>query len=125
MPSRMTGGDRKALLNVREALSDDREWSGGPPRCPEVVMRHSLMSGSGREAFPDVREILEAPRIPGSGGEALTDVREGSGCPPGSPGVVASPSRMSSSGREALPVVREWSGGHSGCLGVVRRPCRM
>ena len=37
-----------------EALSEVREWSGGPPRCPEVVRRLSRMFGSGRETFLDV-----------------------------------------------------------------------
>ena len=40
----------------REALPDDREGSGGPPRCPVVDWRPSKMSGSSREALPDVRE---------------------------------------------------------------------
>ena len=39
-----------------EVLSDFREWSGGPPRCPEVVERSFRMSGTGWEALPDVRE---------------------------------------------------------------------
>ena len=39
----------------REALTDIREMSGGPPRCPEVFESHSRMSGSGWEALPDVR----------------------------------------------------------------------
>ena len=49
----------------RESLSDVREWSGGPPRCPEVVRRPSRMSAgpsrmskSGQEAHPDVQEAL-------------------------------------------------------------------
>ena len=47
----------------REALSDVREWTGGPPESPGVVgsfyrksEKPSRMSGSGRVAFPDVRE---------------------------------------------------------------------
>ena len=59
----------------RDALPDDREWSGGlgdirecsqsppecprvvelPPGCPRVVGRPSQMSGSGRESIQDVR----------------------------------------------------------------------
>ena len=39
-----------------DALPDVREWSGGPPKCPEVVGRPSWMFGSGREDFPDIRE---------------------------------------------------------------------
>ena len=47
----------------REALSESREWLGEPPGCPGVVgssyrksEKPSRMSGSGQEAFPDVRE---------------------------------------------------------------------
>ena len=40
----------------REALTDDREWSGGPLGCPVLVGRASRMSGSFCEALPDVRE---------------------------------------------------------------------
>ena len=89
----------------------------------------------------------------GSGWEALQDVRKWSGGPPGCPGVVGRPSRMSGCGREALsdvretrPDVREWSEGSlvrpavfrmpsrmsrigreapPGCLGVVERPSQM
>ena len=81
----------------------------------------------------------------GSGREDLPDIREWSGGPPGYPGVVGRPSRISRSGQEtprmslcgwealpdvrewweALPVVREWSVGSSGCLGVVGRPSRL
>ena len=43
-----------------------------------------------------------------SGWEAFPDVREWSRGPPGCPGVVGRPSRMSGSVREALPVVQEW-----------------
>ena len=62
------------------------------------------MSGSGREALPDIRERL--------------------GVPPASPGVIVRPSlmfgsargpfRMSGNGLEALPIVLEWSGGSPG-----------
>ena len=41
----------------------------------------------------------------GSCWEALQDVREWSEGPPGFPGVVGRPSRMSGSGREILPDV--------------------
>ena len=57
--SRMSGSGWEALLDVREyreALSDVREWSGGPPGCPGMVGRPSWMSSSGREALSDVRE---------------------------------------------------------------------
>ena len=79
------------------------------------------MSGSCREALPDVRELLRGS----------LDVREWSAGPPGDrewlgglsvcPGVVGRPcrksgsgrkaSQMSGSGRKALPDVREWAGG--------------
>ena len=45
----MSGNGWETLLVVRE-------WSRGPPRCPEVVGRPTWMSGSGREALPDIRE---------------------------------------------------------------------
>ena len=110
-----------------EALPNVREWSGGPPECPQLVVRPSLMSesgkealmesGCGQEAFPDVWEW--------SG--ALSNVRDRSRGPPGCPGVVRKPypmsaiaqvatrcpgvikkpSQMSRSGREALPDIRE------------------
>ena len=90
------------------------------------------MSGSGREALPDVREwsggtpgcpgIIDRPsrmsgsgrspsRTSGSSRETLGDVWEWSGGPFGFPGLVGRPSRMSGSGREAVPDVQEWSRG--------------
>ena len=54
-------------------------------------------------------------RMSESGREALLDVQKWSGVPPGCPGVVERPSRMSGSG----------SGGPPGCPGVVWRPSRM
>ena len=45
----------------------------------------------------------------GSGREALSDVWEWSRSPPGCPGVVRMPSRMTGSGPEALRDFREWS----------------
>ena len=110
----MFGSGRVALLNVREALSDVRERSGGPPGCPGVVGRPSLMSGSGRVALSDVRE-------------ALLEVRKLHGGPPVCSGVVGRPSQLSGSGgrpsrmsgscqetlpkdREVSPKVWEWSG---------------
>ena len=44
----MSGSEREALHHVRE-------WSTGPLGCPGMVGRPSKMSGSGREALPDVR----------------------------------------------------------------------
>ena len=76
------------------------------------------MSRSGRKTLPAVWEWWEA----------LPDAWELSGGPPGCPGVVGWPSRMSGSVRKALPDVREalsdvrdWSGGTLGCPGVVKR----
>ena len=54
------------------------------------------MTGSGREALPDIREWPEVPPGWSSGS---------SGCPE----VVGSPSRMTGSGQEALQNVREYS----------------
>ena len=45
----------------REALPVVREWSGGPPGCPEVFGRPSRMSGSAREYLSDVKEWLGVP----------------------------------------------------------------
>ena len=44
--------------NSRETLREVREWSGDHPGCPRVVVMHSRMSGSGREALLDVRDAL-------------------------------------------------------------------
>ena len=84
-----------------EAHGDVHKWSGVFTGCPGVVGRTNRMSGSGREALPDVR----------GGWEARPDVRERSGRPPGCPGVVGMPLLICGSGREALPHVREWLGG--------------
>ena len=54
-----------------------------------------------------------------SGPEALPDVREWSRFPPGNPGVVGRPSRMSGSCQEALTDVRQLSGDTPRCLEVV------
>ena len=81
----------------------------------------------------------------GSGREALPNVCEWSGGLPGCPGVVGrpsrmferglealpnvwgdqGPSRMSRSGRKFLPNVREWSGVSPGCPRVVGRRSQM
>ena len=58
-------------------------------------------------------------RMSGSGREALPDVREWLGGPPGCPGVVCSRSQMSGTGQETLSDVWELLGGPFGCLGVV------
>ena len=86
MPSRKIGSGLEALLDVRKALPDVREWSGGPSGCPGEVGRPFRMSGSGRKPFPDIQEWL--------------------GDPPGSLRVVGRPSQMSGNGWEALPDVR-------------------
>ena len=69
------------------------------------------MSGSGWEAFPDVREWSGGP--PGCSREVWRLSRMF--------GVIRGPSRMSRSGREALPNVQEWSGVSPGCPRVVGR----
>ena len=56
-PSRMSGSCRETLPNVQErweALSDVREWSGGPPGCPGVVGRPRRMSGRGKKTLLNV-----------------------------------------------------------------------
>ena len=70
------------------------------------------MVGSGREARTGGREIVP-------------DVRVWSGVPPGCPGIVGRPSRVSGSDWEALSNVRDWSGGPPGCPGVVWWTFRM
>ena len=79
-PSRMSGSGLETRLDFREGLPNIREV------LPNI-----------REVHPEVREWSEA----------LPDVRECSGVPPGCPGVVGRPSRMSGSGRETLLDVRE------------------
>ena len=69
----------------RQAVTDVREWSGGPPRCAGVVGIPSWMSGSGREAILDVREWSET----------LPNFQEWSEDNPECPGVVGRPFRMS------------------------------
>ena len=69
------------------------------------------MSGSGQEFL----------LISGSGRETLPNVREWSGGPAGCPGVVERPSQMFGSCREPLTDIREWSRDPSEFLGVVRR----
>ena len=67
------------------------------------------MFGSGRESLPDVWKDLPDVR------RDLPDVREWLGGPPGCPGLVGRPSRMSGSDRDAIRDVRELSGGPPGC----------
>ena len=73
-----------------------------PPGCPGVVGMSTQMSGSGREALPDVWDW--------------------SGGPPVCPVVLRWHSRMSWSGREVHPDLWEWAGGPLVCPAVVGRP---
>ena len=69
------------------------------------------MSGSGREARPDVRDWSGGPPgfpgVVGSGRAALPDVPEWLRCPHRCPGVVGRHFEMFGSGREALTDVWE------------------
>ena len=80
-PSWMSGSSREALPNVWEwtggllndreclgnspgcpgVLPDVREWSKCYPECLGVVRRPSWISGSGRNAILNVRELSEGP----------------------------------------------------------------
>ena len=40
--------------SCREALTNVKEWSGGPPGCPVVFERSSRMPESGLVALPHV-----------------------------------------------------------------------
>ena len=78
--------------SVLEALMDARVWSEVPPRSLGVVGRPSQMS-----------EVVGRPsQMSGSDRDALPDVWQMSGGPPRCPGLVVRPSRMSASGWEAL-----------------------
>ena len=125
--SRMSRRGREALPNVR-ALSEGPHgclgvvgrpsWMslrvgrpfrmcGKPSWLSESARRPSEMSGSGRESIPYDQGALPNVRY---SLVILPDVREWSGGPPGCPGIVGWPSRMSGSGRDSLPNVQEWSG---------------
>ena len=69
------------------------------------------MTGSSRNALPDVWEWSGGPPRCPSCWKALPGVRECSKGPPRRAEVVGRPSRMSGSGRVADPDVQEWSGG--------------
>ena len=117
MPSRMSGSGRepfrmsgRILWIFRSdwlALSDVQEWSGdspgcpgvvgGTPVCPEVVGRHSRLSGSGQEALSEVQERLGGPT------RCLVVVKRSSRLSGSS-----QKARMTGIGWEALPDVREW-----------------
>ena len=85
----------------REAFPDVREWSGGPPGCPGIVLIPYRMFG--RTSWMYKRTA----RLSGSGREALPKVWEWSGGPPGCPRVVGRPHRIFGSGPDTLPDVRE------------------
>ena len=80
-----------------------------------MVGRPFRLSGSGREAIPDIRGVVGTPsqmsrmssRMSGSGRETFRDLRELSGVHSGCPGVVGRRSRISGSGKEDLPDARE------------------
>ena len=116
-----------------EAFPDVREWSGGPPGYPTVVVMLSRIFESSRVALPNVRELLRVPpgrsggQIKGLGMVGTTSLMSLKG---------RMPFRMSGSCRVALPDVREalpvvWvcsegppgcPEGLLGCPGVVRSP---
>ena len=57
----------------REALSDVKEWFGGPPGCQGVVWRYSQRSGGSSEC----PGVVERPsRMSGNVRESHQDVRE-------------------------------------------------
>ena len=66
----------------RESLPDIQMWSVGPPVSPEVVVRPSQISGSGRKTLLDVRGDQGALTDVQEWWEALTDVQELLGGPP-------------------------------------------
>ena len=41
--------------SCREVIPNVREWAGVPSGCPGVIRRPSRMSGSDREALPNIR----------------------------------------------------------------------
>ena len=67
------------------------------------------MSGSGREALPDIQEwsggLPGCPEVVGKPSRMSGCVQKWSGGPPGCPGVGGKFSGMSGSGRETLPDV--------------------
>ena len=114
-PSSMSKSGWEALLDVREWLGDHSSHPGvvgGPPGCPGVVGspsrkfgRSARRPGNGRDtllniperwkALSDVRQLLGGPPVCAGG-------------PPGCPGVVGRPCRMSGSCQKVLPDTREW-----------------
>ena len=93
----------EVLLEIWEALTEVREWSGSPAG---VVGRPSRMSGNGRVPLPDVREWLGGPLVcPGVVASPSQMSESGPEGLNGCPGEVGSLSSMSGSGREPLPDV--------------------
>ena len=103
--------------------------SGGPTRGPRRVGSLSLRTGKGREAIPEVWEIIPEVQV-GSGGhsgdpmallevrkvipevqKSLTEVQDGSGVPSRGSGQVWSPYQRSGKGVEAFPEIRYGSAG--------------
>ena len=94
----MSGSGLEALPDVRKwsrGLPGYPEWPGGPPKILGVVDRPSRMSECGRNALPEVWEGAKDFPDVREWCKALTYVRESSGDPPGCPGVVERPSRIS------------------------------
>ena len=79
----------------------------------------SRMSGSFREAFPDVRECWEGPPV------CLVVVGRPSRISGRPTWMSWRPSFIYGRGREALSYVREWVRGPPECLGVFGRHSRM
>ena len=80
--------------SCREALPDFRELSRGHPVCPEVVWRHTRMSGRQSQLSGSGGRPLQ---MSGNGRYALLHVWEWTGGPLGCLGVVGRPSQMSGS----------------------------
>ena len=127
----VVGRPSRRAKSGQDAITEDREWSGGLPEGLKVV-------GSGREAITKGWERSEdhhggsgvvgrqyrrarSSRRPllrvGSGWEAILEGREWSGGHHRESGVVRRPFVRVRSGPEAIPEGREWSGGHHGELG--------
>ena len=75
-PSRISGSGREALPDDREwsgvypdvrewseANKNVREWSGGPSESPRVVLRPSWMAVTCQEALPNVRVWSGGPPV--------------------------------------------------------------
>ena len=60
----------------REALTDDRKFSGSPPRCPGVVKIQPELPGVVRSPSRMFRSGQRPYQLSRSGRETLPDVRE-------------------------------------------------